>query len=123
MQQRRGEKGGWIGGWLGGFLWLCLLSILWFVQGRIAAGVLGLGLFAVAILGILTLAPWKHPETRYWKLMLPMYAVFAASVGLFVWFGGGFGKLGLSWWSLFWLMPLLIPVATAGTRCWKDGNA
>lgn len=123
MQQRRGEKIGWIGGWLGGFIWLCLLSILWLVQGRIADGLLGLGLFVAAILAVLALTPWKHPETKYWKLMSPIYAVLAASVGLFIWRGGGLDKLGLSWWSLFLLMPLLIPFATMGTRCWKDGDA
>ncbi len=123
MQQRKGEKIGWIGGWLGGFLWLCLLSILWLVQGRTASGALGLALFVAAVLAIFTLAPWRHPGTRYWKLMLPIYALFAASVVLFVWRGGGPDKLGLSWWSLFLLMPALMPLATAGTRCWMDGDA
>ena len=110
-------------GWLGGFLWLGLLSILWLALGRITSGALGLTLFVAAIVAVLTLAPWKHPETRYWKLMLPIYAMFAASVGLCVWRGGGLSKLGLGWWSLLWLMPALIPLATAGTRCWKDGDA
>ena len=123
MQQRRSEKIGWIGGWLGGFIWLCLLSILLLVQGRIANGLLGLGLFAVAVLFILTLTPWKHPETRYWKLMLPIYAVLAASIGLYVWIAGGLDKLGVSWWSLLWLMVLFIPLGNVGTRRWKDGNA
>ena len=123
MHQRKGEKAGWLGGWLGGFLWLCLLSILWLAKGRIAAGAMGLGLFAVAVIAILALAPWKHPETKYWQLMLPLYVVLSASIGLLIWFGGGFGKLGLGWLALLWLMPLFIPLWTAGARCWKDGNA
>lgn len=123
MQHRKGEKVGWIIGWLGGFLWLCLLSILWLVQGKTTTGMVGLGFFVVAILTILALTPWKHPETRYWKLMLPIYAVVAASLGLFIWCGGGLDELGLSGWSLPWLMVLLIPFATVGTRCWKDGDA
>jgi hypothetical protein len=123
MQQRRGGKAGWIGGWLGGFLWLCLLSILWLAQGRIAAGLSALSLFAVAVLAIFALAPWKHPETKYWKLLLPIYAILAASIGLLIWGAGGFDKLGLSWPSLLLLMPLFIPFATTGTRRWKDGNA
>ena len=123
MRQRRGEKVGWIAGWLGGFLWLCLLSVLWLVLGRITDGVLGLVLFAAAVAAVLALAPWKHPETRYWKLMLPIYVILVAAAGLCVWCVGGFGKLGLSPWSLFLLMPLLIPFATTGARCWKDGDA
>ncbi|MHC4199323.1 MAG: hypothetical protein ACYSU0_04975 [Planctomycetota bacterium] len=123
MRQRRGEKVGWIAGWLGGFLWLCILSVLWLALGRITDGVLGLVLFAAAVAAIFTLAPWKHPEARYWKLMLPIYVILAAALGLCVWRGGGFGKLELSPWSLFLLMPLLIPFATAGARCWKDGDA
>ncbi len=123
MQRRKGEKVGWTVGWIGGFLWLCLLSIIWLVQGKITSGVLGLVLFGVAILSILTLAPWRHPETRYWKLLLPIYAVLAAAFGLCIWLGGALDQYGLSWWSLLWLMPLFIPFATVGTRRWKDGNA
>jgi hypothetical protein len=29
MQNRKGEKFGWIGGWMGGFIWLFLLAIFW----------------------------------------------------------------------------------------------
>ncbi len=123
MQQRRSEKIGWIGGWLGGFLWLCLLAVLWLVQGRITGGLLALGMFAVAVVTVVALAPWKHPETRYWKLMLPIYTVLAASVGLCAWIGLEVDKLGLSWWSLMLLMPLFAPFATVGKRRWKDGDA
>ena len=123
MKKRKSEKIGWIGGWLGGFVWLCLLSVLWLVQGRITGGVLALGMFAVAVGAVVALAPWKHPETRYWKLMLPVYALLAASLGLCIWIGLEVDKLGLSPWSLMLLMPLLLPFATVGARCWKDGDA
>jgi len=123
MRRRKGEQVGWIAGWLGGFLWLLILSVLWLVLGMITDGVLGLVLFAAAVAAIFTLAPWKHPETRYWKLMLPIYVIFAAGVGLCVWRVGGPGKLDLDQWELFLLMPLLIPFATTGARCWKDGDA
>ncbi len=123
MKKRKSEKIGWIGGWLGGFLWLCLLSVLWLVQGKITGGLLALGMFAVAVGAVVALAPWKHPETKYWKLMLPVYALLAASIGLCIWIGLEVDKLGLSWWSLMLLMPLLLPFATVGARCWKDGDA
>lgn len=32
---RKGEKIGWIDGWIGGFIWLCILSIVWLVQGKL----------------------------------------------------------------------------------------
>ncbi len=123
MQKRRSEKIGWIGGWLGGFLWLCLLSVLWLVQGKITGGLLALGMFAVAVPAVVALAPWKHPETKYWKLMLPIYALLGVSVGLCIWVGGELDKLPVSWWSLMLLMPLLAPFATVGKRRWKDGDA
>ena len=123
MKERKGEKLGWLGGWSGGFLWLCLLSIAWLVQGKIVNGVLGISLFSVAILLIVVLAPWKHPETKYWKLMVPIYAVLTVSVSLYIWLEGGLKMLGLSWWSIVWLMPLFIPFVTIGRRCWKNGSA
>jgi len=89
MKERRGEKTGWLGGWLGGFLWLCLLSIAWLVQGKIIYGLLAMGLFLMALCLIIVLGPWKHPETKYWKLMLPVYFIFLTAVSLFIWLGGG----------------------------------
>ena len=123
MKERKGEKVGWIVGWLGGFVWLFLLSIVWLVQGKITSGVLGLGLFVLAVVFIIVLSPWKHSKTRYWKLMLPVYALLIVSAGTYVWLEGSFGNLGLSWWSILYLTPVLVPFATIGTRCWDDGNA
>ena len=121
MKSRKGERIGWLGGWLGGFLWLCLLSILWLVQGKLVNGLAGMGLFLVALCLIIVLGPWKHPETRYWKLMLPIYLVFLAAVSLFVWLGGGIKQMGLNWWSLLWLLPIFIPFGTMSSRRWCDG--
>jgi len=62
--RRTGEKFGWAGGWLGGFLWLLILSVVRLVQGRVIPGLVGLGLFALAVGVILFFAPWRHPRTR-----------------------------------------------------------
>ena len=120
MNKRKGERWGWIGGWLGAFLWLLILSIILLVQGRINSGISGLALFAVAVLLIIKLSPWKHPETKYWKLMLPIYAVFAVSACLTVWSMGDLGSTGLDWWTLVYMLPILIPFATVGSRRWND---
>lgn len=123
MRERKGEMTGWTGGWLGGFLWLFLLSILSFVHGRVVNGLAGSVLFLVAVVIIMCMSPWRHPDTKYWKLMLPIYAVFVISVGLFIWNSGGLDRLGLSWWSILWLLPVFLPFITMGSRCWNDGNA
>lgn len=123
MKGRKGEKIGWIGGWIGGFVWLLLLSIVWLAQGKIAYGIWGISLFTVAFILIVVLAPWKHPETKYWKLMLPTYLVLIVSVSLYIWLEGGLKTPGLNWWSILWLAPLFIPFATIGTRCWNNGGA
>lgn len=122
MRDRKGEKLGWTGGWLGGFLWLLLLSIVWLVKGDVTSGIVGLVLFAAAVLCIIVFAPWKHPETKYWKLMLPVYVVFAAAISICIWFSGGMEAVGLRWSMLLCMLPVLLPFATAGARCWKDGG-
>jgi hypothetical protein len=119
MGTRSGEKIGWIGGWSGGFLWLLILSVIWLVKKQPLFAVLGILLVALALGCIVMLAPWRHPHTPYWKLFLPIYLVLFAAVGLAVW-AGGFAGLHLGWGSLFWLLPLFIPFATAGNRRWDQ---
>ncbi len=123
MQERKGEKIGWIGGWTGGFIWLVLLSVLWLAQGKMRLATAGIGLVALAMLCMILLAPWKHPETKYWKLMLPLYAVLMTAVVVVVWLEGGPARLGLSGWSLLACLPLFLPFLTAGRRTWTIRGA
>lgn len=123
MSNRRGEKLGWIGGWFGSFIWLLILSVLWLVQARYAVSLVGFGLFATVAVLIFFTAPWRHPETKYWKLFIPMYGILALSIAAYIWAVGGPQKLGLTAWNIVWLLPLLIPFATAGQRCWNDTRA
>ena len=116
---RKGEKIGWIGGWLGGFIWLALLSAIWIVQNKINNGALGIILFTAAIILIFRFAPWKYPNTKYWKLMLPIYSLFFVSIALCIYLYGGLKSIGLNWVSFSWLIPCLIPFVTMGNRRWN----
>ncbi len=118
--KRRGEKFGWIGGWFGGFAWLGLLSAIWLFQNKISEGMIGLAVFIVAIIVISTTAPWKHPNTKYWKLMLPIYTLFFCSIVLSIYLYGGIEKIGLNWTSIFLVIPGFIPLVTAGNRTWNS---
>jgi hypothetical protein len=119
---RKSEKRGWLLGWFGSFLWILILAIVALAKGSILPSLAGCGLVAGAVTAILLFAPWRHPTQRYWKLMLPIYALFFISVGWAIWIAGGVAELGLSLWSIFLLLPLLLPFYLAGNRRWIDGE-
>jgi len=122
--RRTGEKIGWIAGWIGAFLWVAVLSIVFFARGRPLVGGVGLLIAALAVALVLRFAPWRHPRTAYWKLMLAPYAAVAASVAWAVLaFGeGALSAEGVSPWSLAVILPMLLPFWTAGRRRWIDGE-
>jgi len=117
---RKGERIGWIGGWLGGFIWVGLLSAVWIFQNRSSNGMLGIALFIIAIILIIALAPWRHPNTKYWKLMLPIYLLFLISIAVVIYLYAGLRNGGLSWISFSWLIPSLIPFVIIGNRKWNS---
>ncbi|MEJ5365558.1 MAG: hypothetical protein WHS86_10675 [Desulfosoma sp.] len=118
--KRSGEKVGWTGGWMGGFLWVFVLSLVFFHQRRIGPGFSGLLLCAAAVAAVMSFAPWRHPSTPYWKLMLAPYGVFLAAVVWVFWAFGGMKNAGLSWWNLLWLIPLLSPFGMMSRRKWAQ---
>ena len=67
-------------------------------------------------------APWKHVDTPYWKLMLPVYGLLVCAVGWAVWAADGPSMMGLNRWSVFLVLPLLIPFRTVGRRTWSDSD-
>jgi len=124
MAQRRGEKLGWIGGWIGAFLWVAILSIVFLSQGKVMAGGAGLLIVALAAALVVWFAPWRHPRTACWKLLLAPYLAVAASIA---WAVLAFGvdalrEEGASPWSLALVLPMFLPFLTAGRRRWIDGE-
>lgn len=119
---RTGEKIGWIGGWSGGFLWVAVFAVVEFAQSNVAAGIVSLGLFVLAITLVIRVSPWRYPTTRYFTLMLPIYAVLLAAVGWVIWRMGGFGDNGMKPWYFLWVISCMSPLMTIGRRCWQDGD-
>uniref|UniRef100_A0A832A1J6 SPW repeat-containing protein n=1 Tax=Desulfacinum infernum TaxID=35837 RepID=A0A832A1J6_9BACT len=119
-EKRYGEKVGWTGGWMGGFLWVFVLSLFFFHQKRIGPGALGLLLWAAAVAAVLIFAPWRHPTTPYWKLMLAPYGVFLGTVAWALWAFGGVKNAGFSAWNLLWLIPALSPFGLLSPRKWTQ---
>ena len=120
-ERRAGERFGWLGGWLGGFIWVAILSGVFATQGRFAAAGFGLLLVGAAVTAIALSAPWKHPDTPYWKLMLPVYALFLASLAwLVVFWDASLEEMGLNVWQLPLLLLVLIPFKTVGRRTWRQ---
>lgn len=117
---RKGEKIGWIGGWIGGFIWLGLLSSVWLFQNKISDAILGVILLVAAIMIIIASAPWKHPNTKYWKLMLPIYLLLFISIAFCIQRYGGVESIGLKWTAIFWMLPCFIPFLTTGNRTWNS---
>lgn len=116
---RKGEKIGWIGGWIRGFIWLGLLSVIWLFQNKISNGIIGIVIFTVAVIAIIATAPWKHSNTKYWKLMIPIYLLFFISIALCIYLYDGLESIGLKWTAFLWVIPCLIPFITTGSRTWN----
>lgn len=122
-EARYGEKVGWTGGWMGGFLWVLVLSLVFFHQTKSGPALWGLFLCVAAAGAVVSFAPWRHPSTPYWRLMLAPYGVFLAAVVWAFWAFGGVRNAGLSWWSLLWLIPVLSPFGMLSRRTWAENGS
>jgi len=60
---RRGEKLGWLGGFAGAFLWIPALAVVFLVQGKPLAGLIGFALGALGYGLVVWFRPWRFPET------------------------------------------------------------
>lgn len=122
MAARSGEKIGWTVGWTGTFVWVAVAALVLLAGGKVWAGLWGVLLAGLAGVGIVVLAPWRHPTTPAWKLMLPLLVLVGASVGWALQWWRGTGEAATGWLSMLWLVPLLVALATAGRRRWIDGE-
>jgi len=120
--ERKGEKSGWTLGWSGGFIWVLLLAVVRLAQGDLLHALAGGILVIMAVIAIRTLAPWRHPAQPYRTLMSPLYLILFLALAWLLWLSGGMAQLGLSPWSLFLLLPLLLPLYLNGKRRWVDGD-
>jgi hypothetical protein len=89
-------------------------------QGKTEQGILGMALTGASLFMILFFAPWRFPSTHYWKLMLAPYGIFFLSIVWAIWLYGGLGVIGLNWWNLLWLVPMLLPFGMLSKRTWSD---
>ena len=125
MDPRRGERLGWSLGWAGSFAWVAALAVVFAIQAKWAAALGGLAIVLLAALAVVRGAPWRHPQTRYWRLMLAPLLLELLAV---VWAWRGFaGDLApgdqFSPWMLAWMLPLVLPIFSLGPRRWVDGEA
>ena len=119
----RSQQYGWIFGWLGGFIWVAILAVVALAQGKRLQAAVGALLVVAAISAVLAFAPWRHPAITFRRLMLPIYLILFLSVWWGVWLLEDPRSLGFnSWWSLFLLGPLLLPLWTVGRRRWQDND-
>ena len=124
MRERNQEKLGWVGGWLGGFIWVLILSMVFFFQGKMLQAGMGLLITCVACAAILGCSPWRYPLTTYRLLMVPIYILFFVAVGWGVWSLGDPRQMGInSWWSVFLLLPILLPLWIVGDRRWEKHDS
>lgn len=124
MQSSSGDTGpkiGWVVGFLGASLWLITLAIVRLVNQDIWGGVLGLLLYLVCLVCIFSLRPWKHPQTRLWKLYTATMAPLLLAAGFFYWrenpidfsLSGILGVVSL-------LFVLFLPVLLHGQKTWSN---
>lgn len=124
MSDRKQEKVGWILGWSGGFIWVLILSVIFFVQGRMLQGCIGMLITSTAFVVILFFSPWRHPHSQYRALMAPIYILFLLAIIWGVWSSDDAYKMGFnSWWSALILLPVLIPFWTVGGRRWGSDDS
>jgi len=116
---QKGPRLGWLLGGCGSLIWLAILAVVWFVQARLAAGVLAALVFVAGIAYLLLLAPWRFPQTPMRRLYLGFLVILLAGVAVAVWQYRQTVTAGQG-------MPLLarvtlgIPWITLGRSSWSD---
>lgn len=89
MNWRQHRKIGWYGGFLGGTCFLVPLGLIALWRGAWGLGLVALALFSANVVMVLSLAPWKHPGTRYGMLILPFWVLNILGLGVILHLEGG----------------------------------
>lgn len=118
---QRGPRLGWTLGGLGGFLWIPLLGVVRAVQGDVVGLVVCLLLFGLGVAYLVVLAPWKHPDTPFWKLYSGLVVIMlaAAAVLLYRWVPDLEPSIGQVRYG-FVILPLFLPAFIHGRKTWRD---
>lgn len=122
-ESRKGEKIGWLGGWLGGTIWIMVLPVLLYSRGELLSAVIALVLFCIAMILVPVMAPWRHPQTPYYLLLLPLYAVYLGTLILAIVSLDLFREEHIRPWYFLWILPCFSPLFIMGHRRWTDGES
>jgi len=114
-------KFGWFSFAIVSVIWIVPFSIVWLIHGKYIFGTMGIALFCTALFLIITFVPWKYPNTKLWKLLIPPYAMFIMSVLLLLYVLTGLNNLSEVQYGL-WLLPCFVPFFTFGYKTWESMN-
>ena len=112
-------KLGWFSFAIAGVVWIIPFSIIWLIHGKYIFGITGIALFCTACFLISAFVPWKYPNTKLWKLLIPPYAMFIMSIILLIFVLTGFSDLNDIQYGL-WLIPCFVPFFSLGYRTWNS---
>ncbi len=101
---------------------MVVLAGILLAKGQTIQGLVGVALFAVAVIVCFLASPWRNPDTPYWKLMLAMYCTPGVAIAWAIWVLG-MQESGLNpMISLTLLYAVLFPMWQIGRRRWSDSE-
>ncbi len=112
-------KLGWLSFAIAEVVWIVPFSIIWLIHGKYIFGIMGILLFCIALFLISAFVPWKYPNTKFWKLLIPPYAMFIMSIILLLYVLTGFNNLDDIQYGV-WLIPCFVPFFSLGYRTWNS---
>lgn len=114
-------KLGWLSFAIAGVVWIIPFGIIWLIQGRSFFGAIAIALCFIAIVAIINFVPWKYPDTKFWKLLIPPYGMFILAILLLLYVLTRFKSLSEIQYGL-WLLPCFTPFFTLGYKTWNSLN-
>ena len=100
------------------FIWIIPFSIVWFLEAYYSYGVFGLTESIIALVCINLFAPWRYPDTKLWKLLIPPYIFFVLSIMFLLYVYTGFDSFSQIQYGI-WLIPCLVPFFILGYKTWN----